>query len=94
MPARPNLDVITGGRALEGGGGGDHTGGMDIGPRVAALEGDMKEVKTDLKSLVKDVAELKGRIMSMPTTWQLLSVNFTLAIGVAALVFAIARFMH
>lgn len=33
----------------------------------------VKEIKADLKLIGKDVAELKGRALAMPTTWQLLT---------------------
>jgi hypothetical protein len=36
--------------------------------RVAHLEGDVAELKSDIKSLVKDVAYLRGRIEHLPTT--------------------------
>lgn len=39
--------------------------------RVAVLEADMK-------SLIKDVSEIKGRVLSMPTTWQHIQINVAL----------------
>jgi hypothetical protein len=54
--------------------------------RVAKLEEAVTAIRLD-------IAEMKGKISNLPTTWQLVGVNFGLAIGIAALVFAIARAM-
>ncbi|MBM3605106.1 MAG: hypothetical protein FJX25_10220 [Alphaproteobacteria bacterium] len=46
---------------------GDGGGTFDpMEQRVARLEEDMREVKADLRSLVKDVAEIKGKISNLP----------------------------
>lgn len=68
-------------RTVENHGGGGHDGGMD--GRVAKLEADVKDIRTDLKTLVKDVAELKGRAAAMPTMWQLITM-FMAVVGVVA----------
>jgi hypothetical protein len=50
--------------------------------RVARLEDDMREIKTDLKALREevrsgfyrvavDLAEVKGRMSHLPTVWQI-----------------------
>jgi archaellum component FlaC len=86
---------------LERRGGGGHDGGMDdVIRRVGALEGDMKEVKADIKGLTKEVfglrseiAEIKGKLSNMPTTFQMASWFVGVAIGLTGLVFAIARIM-
>lgn len=44
-------------------GGGD---GMDLTPRVARLEEDMKEVRADLKMIRSDVSELKSKVSTLP----------------------------
>lgn len=49
---------------LKSGGGGGTFDGMEA--RVKHLEDDMKEVKADLKALMKDVAEIKGKIGMLP----------------------------
>lgn len=76
-------------------GGGPPGGGDGLSQRVAALEGDVKEIKADLKGLVKDVAEIKGRLSQMPTTFQMLTwfvgIAMALSIGLTGLVFTIAR---
>lgn len=75
------IDEALGRRTLETGGGGGHDNGMD--GRVSRLEADVREIKGDLKALVKDVAELKGRAAAMPTMWQLITM-FMAVIGVVA----------
>lgn len=74
------------GTALAGAGGGDHTDGMELVRRVEKLEEAVLAIRLD-------IAEMKGKLSNLPTTWQLVGVNFGLAIGVSALVFAIARAM-
>ena len=69
---------------VAGGGDGPHDPGMEA--RVAKLEEAAASMRLEL-------AEIKGKISNLPTTWQLVGVNFGLAIGVAALVFAIVRAM-
>ena len=50
--------------------------------RVAALEADMKEVKSDLKKVLSDLSYLRGKADSSPTTIQL--IMFAVAIFAAA----------
>lgn len=100
MPAEPvNLEEVRAARAeherlanvkLETGGGGGDSGGM--GPRLEALEADVRDIKGILgrlepmlkgmddrgRKLETDLAELKGRVSQLPTTIQLLS--FVLAV--------------
>lgn len=72
--------------ALKSGDGGGTFDGMEA--RVDRLEKDMAELKSDVKAVRLDVAEMKGRLNSMPTTWQLTG----LILGIMALSFAIIRF--
>ncbi|UHD45361.1 hypothetical protein LUX29_20590 [Aureimonas altamirensis] len=74
------------GGTLPTGGGGDKYDEMEA--RVKALEETMKEVRADVKAVRLDVAEMKGRLNAMPTTWQMTG----LIIGIMALSFAIIRF--
>jgi hypothetical protein len=60
---------------------------MELERRVSKLEDAVTAIRLD-------IAEMKGKISNLPTTWQLIGVNFGLVIGVAALVFAIARSMR
>lgn len=66
-----------------------HDGRME--QRVAALESDVKELKADIKAMAKDVAEIKGRLSQMPTTFQMLTWFVGIALGLTGLVFTIAR---
>lgn len=36
-------------------------------PRVSALENDMKEIRSDIKTLLIDIAEIKGMMRAAPT---------------------------
>lgn len=73
-------------KALRGRGNDGDDGSMppDLDKRVAALEGKVDQVRVDL-------AEIKGRLSNMPTTFQLVSWFVGVAIGLTALVFTIAR---
>lgn len=73
-------------RRLRAGGDDGHDGGMppDLDKRVTALETKVDQARVDL-------AEIKGRLANMPTTFQLVSWFIGVAIGLTALVFTIAR---
>lgn len=57
---------------LPGGGDGGNDGGMEA--RVKRLEDDLKEIKGDLKTLLRDAAEMKGRLSGMPSTCQIVGI--------------------
>lgn len=57
-------------------------------PRVARLEDDMREIKSDLKAMRADLAWVKGRMEALPTTWQMI----TLVFGILGGAFLILRF--
>lgn len=66
-------------------GGGGHSGGMDdILRRINALE-------ADTKSLVKDVAEIKGKLSNLPTTFQMVTWFIGVSFALTGLVFTISR---
>lgn len=67
-----------------GGGGGTYE---DMEARVKRLEEDGKDIRSDLKAIRLDLAEMKGRLNSMPTTWQM--VGFVVALAVA--IFTVVR---
>lgn len=56
------------------GSGGEPPGGDQLEARVRKLEDDMKEIKGDLKTLLKDSSEVKGRLAGMPSTWQIVGI--------------------
>lgn len=87
---RPNLRLVEDMGPIDNGP--DDPQPPDMEARVAKLEADMSEVKGDLKSLLKDVSEIKGRVASMPTAWQLLGMNLTIVLAVMGATFAIIRF--
>lgn len=65
--------------ALKSGDGGGTSDGMEA--RVKRLEDDGKELRQDLKTILRDLSEIKGRVNAMPTTWQM--VGFVVALCVA-----------
>jgi hypothetical protein len=90
--SKPDLQIVTDDyvagveASLKSSGGGGTFDGMDA--RVTALEKRFDRFEQKLDGLVKDTAEMKGRISAMPTTWQLM--GMILAIMGAS--FAIIRF--
>jgi hypothetical protein len=74
-------------------GGGDD-GGMppELMVRVDRLESDVKEIRSDQKTTLRELAELKGNVTQLPTVWQVVALNVGLAIGVAGLVATVARY--
>ncbi|MGV3491561.1 MAG: hypothetical protein ACO1OG_09595 [Devosia sp.] len=64
---------------LKGGGGGSTFDPME--DRVRKLEEEAKDAKSDLKAIRIDLAEIKGRLSGMPTTWQML--GFIIAVAIA-----------
>ena len=66
--------------------------------RVAALEAGAAEMKNSLKKIEEsvgkvalDVAEVKGRLSNMPSTFQVMSWFIGVAMALCGLVFAIAK---
>lgn len=80
-------------RLLRSARGGGHNGGMppDIDARVKALESRTSETAIDVKALIRDVSEIKGKISQMPTTFQMQAWFAGVALGLVALVFTVAR---
>jgi hypothetical protein len=63
----------------------------DLVARVKALETRISEIGVDVRAVIKDVAEIKGRIPQMPTTFQMQAWFVGVSLGLVALVFAMAR---
>ncbi len=55
--------------------------------RVSRLEDDMTELKADMKTVLKDLAYLKGKVDTLPATLKL--IGFAAAVFIAA---GIARY--
>jgi hypothetical protein len=72
---------------LAGGGGGDHTGGMELTRRVEKLEDSVAAIRIDL-------AEIKGRLSHMPTTWSLVVIVIGVVFTVMAGTLGIVRMLH
>jgi hypothetical protein len=45
----------------------------DMEARVKALESSVSEIKADLKTILKDTSEIKGKLSNMPATWQIVT---------------------
>jgi archaellum component FlaC len=58
-----------------GGGGGTYD---DMEARVKALETRVDRVDGKLDAIIKDVAEIKGKLSNMPATWQVVAINAAL----------------
>lgn len=69
-----------------GGGGGDIYGGMEA--RVADLEKRTGKIEEKIDKVLIDLAEIKGKLSGMPTTWQIVTLVFAIMAGS----FAIIRF--
>ena len=80
-------------RLLRGDPAGGDNGGMppDLDARVKALEARTSEIGVDVRAVIKDVAEIKGKISQMPTTFQMQVWFVGVSLGLVALVFAVAR---
>ncbi len=63
----------------------------DLEARVKALESRASEIGVDVRALIKDVAEIKGKISQIPTTFQMQAWFVGVSMGLVALVFAVAR---
>ena len=100
-----HLDELRRKARLAGSGGGSDDGGV-LDRRVAALEADMREVKTTLgrieallrslddrvRKVEVDVAELKGKVSQLPTAWTLLTGGTGLILATFGFAFALVRF--
>ncbi len=61
--------------------------------RVGRLEEDVKDLRTDMKTVVKDLAHLRGRIEHLPTTWVLVTTLVASQATLLGLVFAMLKFL-
>ena len=65
-----------------------------IDKRLSSIEVLLAEVKGELKQLPKatEIGEMKGRLLSIPTWWQMLAMIVSVFGGGAAIVFSVIRF--
>jgi hypothetical protein len=61
---------------------------------VEAESDRLRRIETDLRGISLDLAEIKGRLANMPTTFQILTWFIGTALGLSGLVFAIARLVR
>ena len=61
-------------------------------PRIELIVTELKEGTSHLAT-ASDLVEIKGRLNSLPTTWQTIAILATLPIGIASLVFATTNFL-
>jgi hypothetical protein len=61
--------------------------------RVAHLEEDVKELKTDMKTVVKELAYLRGLVEQLPTTRILLTSITASQAALLGFTFAMLRFL-
>jgi hypothetical protein len=72
-----------------GGGGGTFD---DMESRVKRLEEDSKEMRSDLKTIVRELAEMKGILSGLPKTWQVFQINLgvmTVSIAIVGITMAV-----
>lgn len=67
IPLRPEQRYLPPG---DGGGISD-----DMEARVKTLETGLIRIDSKLDGIVRDVAEIKGRIANMPSTWQMIGIT-------------------
>jgi hypothetical protein len=78
-------------------------GKMDkVEGKLSAIEVTLAEIKgqlsqmpkaTDFAKLSAEVAEVKGRVANLPTTWQLMTFTIGSVMAAAGLAFTIARYL-
>jgi hypothetical protein len=79
--ARDN--IIGYGRFPPGAGGsGPHDPGTEV--RVAALEAAFREIRADIRAIRLDLAEVKGKLSNVPTTFQLVFMQAALILAIFA----------
>ena len=102
MPDKPKSNVflfpgLGTDNNLAGGGGGPHDPTMEMRllrledtlPRIEAL---MRSVDDRLRKVEVDLAEMKGRVTHLPSTWAMVTTILGGQIAFVAAIFAILRF--
>jgi hypothetical protein len=64
-----------------------------LSARVGRLEDDVKDRRTDMKSVARDVAYLRGKVEHLPTTWVLVTTMAASQAALLGLVFAMIKFL-
>jgi hypothetical protein len=66
---------------------------IQLAPKINEMVGALGQMPkaSDYGTMRADIAEIKGKISNLPTTWTLLAFALSSAIAAAGLAFAIAR---
>jgi hypothetical protein len=80
---RRSFRVVSSRREPILGAGGDGPYNPDMEVRLTRLEGDCQAMRADLSATRADTAYIRGRVESLPTTWQMIG---TVMAGNVALV--------
>ncbi len=61
--------------------------------RVTRLEEDVKELRADMKSVVRDMSFVRGRVEHLPTTWVLVTGVIGSQAALLGFVFAMLKYL-
>jgi hypothetical protein len=61
--------------------------------RLARLEADFAVMRADLSATRSDTSYIRGRLESLPSTWQMIGTVIGGNIGLVGVLFAAARFL-
>jgi hypothetical protein len=91
MSERIPLRLASGRRepTLAGAGGGPHDPDMEA--RLTRLEGDCQVMRADLSATRATCEYIRGRLESLPTTWQMVGTVLAGNAGLAAVLFAAVK---
>ncbi len=60
---------------------------------MGRLEYDVRELRTDMKSVVRDLSYLRGKAENLPTTWMMVTTMAASQAALLGLVFAMIKFL-
>ncbi len=90
MAGEARNNIIGHGRFPPGAGGsGPHDPGTEV--RVAALEAAIGEIRADVRAIRLDLAEVKGKLSNVPTTFQLVFMQAALILAIFAGAFGLLK---
>jgi hypothetical protein len=86
-----HLRLVAGRREpiLEPAGGGPHDPGMEA--RLIRLEADVQAMRADLSATRATCEYIRGRLESLPTTWQMVGTVLAGNVGLAGVLFAAVK---
>ncbi len=64
-----------------------------LAARVDRLEEDMRELRSDMRSVGRDVSYVRGRVEHLPTTWVMVTTMAASQAALLGLVFAMLKFL-